>query len=151
MNMEFQSEHFRLHKLHSMVLVKYKIRMSFFTKEECRTQMNCAVLIPATVKCTNKFKIYYISRQKNNVSTGRGTSCRSRQSQIQKRLLKLCNRTIFANYTVICLRWKWNNCKTESFGSKYCIWLQFTLVHWGWDVWLLPISRETIGRSPDWP
>ena len=56
--LEFQSEHFRLHKLHSMVSTEYKIILSFFIKEEVFTQMDLSNIDPRDKKFTNRLKIY---------------------------------------------------------------------------------------------
>ena len=46
LNLKFQSEQFRLHKLHSMVSTEYKIILSFFTKEEVFMQMDLSNINP---------------------------------------------------------------------------------------------------------
>ena len=46
LNLEFQSEQFRLHKLHSMVSTEYKIILSVFTKEEVFMQMDLSNINP---------------------------------------------------------------------------------------------------------
>ena len=46
LNLEFQSEQYRLHKLHSMVSTEYKIILSFFIKEEVFTQMDLSNIDP---------------------------------------------------------------------------------------------------------
>ena len=46
LNLEFQSEQLKLHKLHSMVSTEYKIILSFFIKEEVFTQMDLSNIDP---------------------------------------------------------------------------------------------------------
>ena len=50
LNLEFQSEQFRLHKLHSMVSTEYKIILSFFIKEEVFMQMDLSNIDPKVKK-----------------------------------------------------------------------------------------------------
>ena len=57
-NLEFQSEQFRLHNLHSMVSTEYKIILSFFIKEEVFTQIDLSNIDPKDKKIPKPMKIY---------------------------------------------------------------------------------------------
>ena len=60
LNLEFQSQQFRLHKLHSMVSTEYKIILSFFIKEEVFTQMDLSNIDPKDKKIHKPIKNIYL-------------------------------------------------------------------------------------------
>ena len=64
LNLEFQSEQFRLHKLHSVVSTEYKIILSFFIKEEVFTQMDLSNIDPKDKKIHKPFENINISGRK---------------------------------------------------------------------------------------
>lgn len=77
MNLEFQSEHFRLHKLHSTVSAEYKILMSFFIKEECLTEMKLCDIDPSDSKMQKQVQDIYLGGRTMSLLEEEPLPCRS--------------------------------------------------------------------------
>ena len=60
LNLEFQSEQLRLHKLHLMVSTEYKVILSFFMKEEVFTQMDLSNIDPKDKKIHKPIENIYL-------------------------------------------------------------------------------------------